>query len=137
MSKFNICQKSEKKCNLHKIGGAHLQYVNNHLAKFEYKGIKTFGVTDYTNLVPLKCCGQPNIEVQHPSKMKKKLNVHKIEGAHLQYVNNHLAKFEYKGIKTFGVTDYTNLVPLKCCGRPNVEVQHPSKMTKNYERCTK
>ena len=35
--------------------------------------------------------------------MKKKLwNVHKIEGAHLQYVNNHLAKFEWKGIKTFG-----------------------------------
>ena len=43
---------------MHKIGGAHLQYVNNHLAKFERKGIKTFGVTDYTNLVPLKCCGR-------------------------------------------------------------------------------
>ena len=26
--------------NVHKIGGAHLQYVNNHLAKFEYKGMK-------------------------------------------------------------------------------------------------
>ena len=56
-----------------------------------------------------------------PLKNEKKIwNVHKIEGAHLQYVNNHLAKFEWKGIKTFGVTDYTNLVPLKCCGRPNV-----------------
>ena len=43
--------------------------------------------------------------------------MHKIEGAHLQYVNNHLAKFEWKGIKTFGATDYTNLVPLKCFKR--------------------
>ena len=43
---------------MHKIDGALLQYVYNHLAKFECKGIKTFGVTDYTNLVPLKCCGQ-------------------------------------------------------------------------------
>ena len=28
-----------------------------------------------------------------------------------------LANFEWKGIKTFGVTDYTNLVLLKCFGR--------------------
>ena len=35
--------------NVHKIGGAHLQYVNNHYAKFEYKRLKTVGVTDYTN----------------------------------------------------------------------------------------
>ena len=31
---------------------AHLQYVNKHYAKFEKKGMKTFGVTDYTNLEP-------------------------------------------------------------------------------------
>ena len=43
--------------------------------------------------------------------------MHNIEGAHLQYVNNNKAKFESKGMKTFGVTDYTNLTPLKCCGR--------------------
>ena len=33
---------------------------------------------------------------------------HKIRGAHLQCVNNHHAKFEYKGMNTVGVTDYTN-----------------------------
>ena len=27
-------------------------------------------------------------------------NVYKIDGAHLQCMNNHHAKFEYKGIKT-------------------------------------
>ena len=43
--------------NVHNIGGAHLQYVNNHKAKFEWKGMKTYCVTDYTNLAPLKCCG--------------------------------------------------------------------------------
>ena len=62
MSKFNTPQKwKKKKWNVHKIEGAHLQYVNNHLAKFNWKGIKTFGVTDYTNLVPLKCCRRPNV----------------------------------------------------------------------------
>ena len=28
---------------MHKIGGAHLQCVNNHYAKFEYKGMNTVG----------------------------------------------------------------------------------------------
>ena len=28
------------------------------VAKFEYKGVKTVGVTDYTNYAPQKCCGQ-------------------------------------------------------------------------------
>ena len=32
-----------------KIGGAHLQCTNNHYGKFEYKWMKTVGVTDYTN----------------------------------------------------------------------------------------
>ena len=38
--------------NVHNIGSAHLQYVNNHKVKFELKGMKTFGVTDYTILAP-------------------------------------------------------------------------------------
>ena len=33
---------------------------------------------------------------------------HKIEGAHLQSVSNLYAKFEYKGMNTVGVTDFTN-----------------------------
>ena len=37
---------------MHKIGGAHLQYVNNNYAKLEYEGTKTVGVTDYTNQTP-------------------------------------------------------------------------------------
>ena len=33
-----------------------------------------------------------------------------MEGAYLQCVNNHYAKFAYIGINTVGVTDYTNLL---------------------------
>ena len=36
------------------------------------------------------------------------LNVYKMEGAHLQWVKIHYAKFEYKGMNAVGVTDYTN-----------------------------
>ena len=34
---------------MHKIGGAHLQCVNNHYAKFELKGLNTVRVSEYTN----------------------------------------------------------------------------------------
>ena len=36
------------------------------------------------------------------------LNVHKMKAAHFQYVNNHYAKFEYKGMNIVEVADYTN-----------------------------
>ena len=49
--------------------------------------------------------------------MRKKLsNVHQTRGAHLQCVNNHYAKFEYKRMKIVGVTDYTNQTPSKHFG---------------------
>ena len=75
--------------------------------------MKTFGVTDYTNLAPLKCCRQMDRQEKclssTPIKNEKKLKqFHKIKGAHLQCVNNHYAKFEYKGMNAVGVTDYTN-----------------------------
>ena len=42
MSKFNTPKKMRKYLsNVHKIGHAHLQCVNNHHAKFENKGMKT------------------------------------------------------------------------------------------------
>ena len=91
MSKFN----NRKKCeniyqNVHKIGGAHLQCVNNHYAKFEYKGMKTILVTDYTNLTPSTHYGWKKCLSSTPVKMRKYLsNVHKIGGAHLKCMNIH------------------------------------------------
>ena len=43
-----------RKCssNEHKKVCAHIQYVINHYAKLEYKGMKSVGVTDYTNQTP-------------------------------------------------------------------------------------
>ena len=40
--------------------------------------------------------------------------------AHIFYVNNHYAKFEYNGMKNVGVTDYTNQIQSKHFGRKNV-----------------
>ena len=48
-SKFNTRQKMEIIMNVHKIVGAHLQCMNNHYANFEYKGLNTVRVSDYTN----------------------------------------------------------------------------------------
>ena len=94
---------------MHNIGGAHLQCVNNHCVKFEYKGMNTVGVTDYTSYAPPKHGGWKKCLSSTPVKNEKKImKRHKIGGAHLQCVNNHCAKFEYKGMNTIGVTDYTN-----------------------------
>ena len=76
-----------------KLEGAHLQCVNNHYAMFEYIGMKTLGSYNYTNQTSL-------ITVQHPSMKKYCSNVHKVGGAHLQCMNSHYTKLEYKGIKT-------------------------------------
>ena len=69
--------------------------------------MKTFGVTDYTNLLPLNCCGRTDRWEKCLGSTPIK-NEKKIKGAHFQYVNIHYAKFEYKGMNTVGVTDYTN-----------------------------
>ena len=44
-----------------KIGGAYVQCMNNHSAKFEYKGKKTVGVTEYTTQTPSKHFEQKNV----------------------------------------------------------------------------
>ena len=76
--------------------GAHLQCVNNHYAKFEKKEMKTVGVTDYTNRAPSKHFYGEKTKFKTPKIKKKSWNVYKIEGAHLQCVNTHYAKLEYK-----------------------------------------
>ena len=46
MSKFKTLKKRKKNINDMCIGEAHLQCVNNHYAKLEYKGMNTIKVTD-------------------------------------------------------------------------------------------
>ena len=63
--------------------------------------------------------------------MKKKSgNVYKIEGAQLQCMNNHCAKFEYIGMKTVGSTDYTNQTPPLHFGWKKCLSSTPVKMLK-------
>ena len=97
---------------MHSIEDADLQYMNNYYAKFKYIEMKTVGVTYYTNLKPPHHFGWKKMSKFSTRKNIKYLsNVHKMEGAHIQCVNNHYAKFEYKGMITVGVTDYTNQTP--------------------------
>ena len=43
----------------------------------------------------LSIFGWKNVKVQHPLKVRKySRNVHKMDGAHFLYVNNHYAKFK-------------------------------------------
>ena len=46
---------------MHKIGGAHLQCVNNHYVKFEHKVMNTVNVTDYTNWAPQSITDGQNV----------------------------------------------------------------------------
>ena len=57
--------------------------------------MKNVAVTDYINQTSPSISNGKNVYVQNPSKMRKYLtNVHNIEGAHLQCVNNHYSKYE-------------------------------------------
>ena len=44
----------------------------------------------------------------------------KIKEAHLQCVNNHYVKYEYKGMNTAVITDYTTRHPLSISDEKNV-----------------
>ena len=95
--------------NVHKMEGAHVQCMSNHYGRFEFEGIKTVVVTDYANQTLPSHFGCKKCLSPTPVKMRKYLtNVHKIAGAHLQYMINHYGKFEYKGINLVVVTDHTN-----------------------------
>ena len=87
---------------------------------------------------PLSFADGKNGVVQHPSKMRKKIwNMHKIKGVHLQCVSNHCAKFEYKGMKTVGVTDYTNQRPSTHLDGKNSKSNNRKKWENIYQMCTK
>ena len=53
-------------------------------------------------------------------------------------MNNHYAKIEYKGIKTVGVTDYTNQTPPTHFGWKKMSKFNTRKKSENiYQMCTK
>ena len=106
--------------NVHKIGGTHVQFVNNHYAKFECRGMKIVGVTDYTNQTPKAFRMEKMSKFNNPQNEKICIKCSRNGRCTFQCVNNHCAKFEYKGMKTVGVTDYTNQTPSKHFGRKNV-----------------
>ena len=62
---------------------------------------------------------------------------HKIEGAHVQCVNNNYTKFEYKGMNTVGVTGYTNQTPSKHFRWKKCLSSTPVKNEKKIMKCAK
>ena len=68
--------------------------MNDHYGKFEYKGLKYVGLLHKPD-TPTHF-GWKNIQSPTPVKKIEKYlsNIHKIEGAHPQYMNSHLSKFE-------------------------------------------
>ena len=70
--------------------------------------------------------------------MRKYLsNVHKMAGAHHQCVNNDCVKFEYKGMKTHGVTDNTNQRLISILDGKNSKSKNHKKLETIYQMCTK
>ena len=71
--------------------------------------MKTVGVTDYTNQTHLRISDGKMSKFNAPRKMRKYLSdVYQYRDVHFQCVNNHFATFEYKEMKSVGVTDYTH-----------------------------
>ena len=71
--------------------------MNNHYAKFEYKGMKTVGVTDYKKQTPPTHFRCKNIFSSTPVSNKKIfIKCAQMGGAHLQCVTNHYGKLNIK-----------------------------------------
>ena len=70
--------------------------------------MKTVGVKDYTNQTPSKNFTEKMSD--HPPPPPKMSKNHEI-CINGRSCENNYAKFEYKGMKTVVVTDYTNQTP--------------------------
>ena len=105
---------------MHKIDGAHLQYVNSHYAKFEYKGTKTVGVTDYTNKKPPMHFGWKKILSPTTVKNEKIL----INCAQNRRCTSSICEY-----------DYTNLTPPMLFGRKNCLSSTHVKNEKIFIKC--
>ena len=69
---------------------------------FKWKECKHLELQITQTWYPLSVADGQTCLSSAPLKNEKKIwNVHKLRGAHFQYVNNHKAKFEWKQMKTF------------------------------------
>ena len=100
------------------------------------EGTKTVGVIDYTNQTTPKHFGWKKCLSSTPVKIEK-LYVKRAQNWRCtsSIVNNHYAKFEYKGMKTVGVTDYTNQTPSKHFWMEKMSKFNTPKNKKIYMKC--
>ena len=125
-------------CNLklQQFSFLHIQCMNNHYAKFKYLGMKIIGVTDYTNQTPSKHFSKKNIQSSRPKKSKRKIvKCVQNKWCTSSMCANHKANFEYKRIKTVGVTDYTSQTPSTHFGWKKCLSSTPIKNEKIFIKC--
>ena len=80
----------------HHLSISDVKNVYNQNTKFEYKGMKTAWVTDYTNKTPPKHFGWKKMSKFNSPKNRKMFIKFAQKGeAHVQCMNNHYAKLEY------------------------------------------
>ena len=85
--------------NVRQIRDAHVQ--SYHHAKFHIKERKLLELQITQTIHPKPFGVKKNSKFNTRQKLRKYFsNEHKIRDAHLQCVNNHYAKFEYKGMKS-------------------------------------
>ena len=96
MSKFNTRQKWENIYQMCTKWEVHFFNVwTIIMLSLNIKKRKLFELQITQTRHHLSIFGQQNVQVEHPSKLRKySWNVHKIQGAHLKYVNNYYAKYE-------------------------------------------
>ena len=101
--------------------------------------MKTVGVTYYTNQTPPRHFGWKKCLSSTPVKNEKIfIKCAQMGGAHLQCVNNHYAKFEYKGMKTVCVTITQTRHPLPISdGKMSKFINTHKKSENLYQKCTK
>ena len=68
MSMFNSTKNKKMFIKCAQNRGAYVQCMNNHYAQFEYQGMETVGVTDYTNQTPPKHFEQKKIKTPKNEK---------------------------------------------------------------------
>ena len=79
--------------------------------------ILSVGVTDTQTRHPLSISDEKMSKFNTPQKWKKIMKHAQNRRCTSSIREQSFGKIWMKQMKTFGVTDYTNLVPLKCCGR--------------------
>ena len=91
---------------------AHLQYIHNKYARFQFDPLKTVRRVDYTNSIPYNAKSRLKwLSSKGCNSVKINFSSIKNPHAYFQYVYNKYARFQKDPLKTVWGVDYTNFIP--------------------------